>query len=165
MSALEEENNSFKSEICSCLIHYTGTKGSLVPFTKKRFETFRFRREERLRYDEVASVIAKKSLKVCPEAESSENCGQFFFHPKCYSAFTDVSKLRRAEQKKLAEDDAEKEITKHSEHTGYLNQSDVLVCHSHQNYIHAMIAVQMCFPMFALFVSRRTLISGTRYVS
>lgn len=82
MSALEEENNSFKSEICSCLIHYTGTKGSLVPFTKKRFETFRFRREEWLRYDEVASVIAKKSLKVCPEAESSENCGQFFFSSK-----------------------------------------------------------------------------------
>ena len=92
-----------------CLIHFAGTKESLYPFTKKRFETFLCRREEWLQLDDIVTIIAKNSLHVCCQDESSENYEQYFFHQKCYNLFTDISKLRRARQLKITHNDAEKE--------------------------------------------------------
>ena len=104
MSALIKKNNN------ECLIHFAGTKDCLCPFSKKRFETFLCRREEWLQFEEAASVIAKNSLQVCRQDESSENCEQYFFHQKCYNSFTDISKIKRArQQQKVVNYDAEKE--------------------------------------------------------
>ena len=83
-----------------CLIHYSGTKGSLLPLADKRFQTFLFRRRQWLKYDELSSLVAEKSLNVCPEGDKSvENFSRFFFQTKCYNQFTDVSKIERAEKK------------------------------------------------------------------
>jgi hypothetical protein len=78
-------------------------------FTRKRFETFLRRREEWLETDEASSVIAKKSLQVCPKDESLENCGKYFFHQKCYNLFTDISKIKRAEQQNIVKNDESNE--------------------------------------------------------
>lgn len=97
MSALNEDN---KNKIFACLIHCTRTEDTLFPFTKKRFETFLRRRKEWLQLEDSISAIAKNSLEVCPENESSERCDQYHFHQKCYNTFTDVSKIERANQQK-----------------------------------------------------------------
>jgi hypothetical protein len=102
MSVLNKKNYE-------CFIHFAGTKDSLVPFTKKRFETFLCRREEWLQFDEAASIIAKNSLQVCSQDKCSKNFGQYFFHQKCYNSITDISKIKRArQQQKVVDDDAEK---------------------------------------------------------
>ena len=83
-----------------CLVHYSGTDSSLLPFTKKRFQTFLSRRRqwlELVKDDDVSSLVAKKSLSVCPD--ENVNYTNFFFHAKCYNQFTDVSKIERAEER------------------------------------------------------------------
>ena len=99
-------------KIHSCLIHYSGTKGSLISFTEKRFETFFSCRKEWLKYNEISSNIANKSLDICPDGESVKNCGRFSLHIKCYNAFTDISKIKRVEQKILAKENAKNESKK-----------------------------------------------------
>ena len=108
-SLQKNENNMENMSKDSCLIYFTGTKGNLSSFTTKRFKTFQQRREEWLETDGASSVIAKKSLQVCPKDESPDNCGNYYFHEKCYKIFTDISKIRRAKQQNIVKDHEDNE--------------------------------------------------------
>ena len=105
----------------------------MCPFTKKRFETFLCRREERLQFEEVALGNSEKFAAVCPQDESSENGEQYFFHRKCYNSFTDISKIKRArQQQNVLNYDAEKEKSRKEVEPQSPNQNDGVECHDNQ---------------------------------
>ena len=96
-----------------CLIHYQGLSGKLVNFSRISFSKVIETRSRWILLDGPSNEVAKESYNFVDDAKASEflqavadgdtdnACFENFkYHRACYSRFTDITKIARAEKRK-----------------------------------------------------------------
>lgn len=85
----------------SCLIHCENDDGSLTNFTSTSFKRFLECRRQWLQLDGRQKDVALTTTHVIPIEEQNNlgNFDNFFYHPRCYSTFTNKTLISRAQRR------------------------------------------------------------------
>ena len=81
-----------------CCIHFKDGNGALTPFTSVSFEKFRHCHELWIDLDGQQRIVAEDSKGVLQDVDDKPLAvGNFYYHRSCYSKFTNVTNIKRAQ--------------------------------------------------------------------
>ena len=117
MHSQQQPRQKCSNKMVACLIHYHGISGNLVNFSRVSFLKCIDSRIKWILLDGPSEQVAKESCKIVDDSKAKEilqatdedfeklSVGlNLQYHRACYSRFTDVSKIARAEKRKEKKD-------------------------------------------------------------
>jgi hypothetical protein len=160
MDTMEGQEVEINLSSPTCIIHFEGEEGPLACFTEMSFEKFLTSHEQWIKLDGQQQEIAERTSDIVRNIRSLDQplhmIQNLLYHRKCYSKFTNVTSIKRAQsrcskQSVAVEADGRKVQETMSEHSlppKKLMRSD--------SQILLNLGIGMFCHLFALFAKKRT---------